>query len=81
VARHRSRFCDADQDQLDRLTEGLMKKIFHPAMGKIRDWSGKEELGALRIDTIYELFELPRRKDLAEPAQPDQDAEDEEAQG
>ncbi len=84
VARHRSRFCDADQDQLDRLTEGLMKKIIHPAMGRIRDWSGKEELGALRIDTVYELFELPRRpsrpsrKDLAQSVQ---DAKDEESEG
>jgi glutamyl-tRNA reductase len=84
VARHRSRFCDADQDQLDQLTEGLMKKIIHPAMGRIRDWSGKEELGALRIDTVYELFELPRRpsrpsrKDLAQSVQ---DAKDEESEG
>ncbi len=87
VARYRGRFCDEDQEQLDRLTEGLMKKIFHPAMGRIRDWSSKGKLGALRIDTIYELFELPRppgrpnqrgqpgQEDLA---QPEQDASDEE---
>ncbi len=87
VARYRGRFCDEDQEQLDRLTEGLMKKIIHPAMGRIRDWSGKEELGALRIDTIYELFELPRRPGQpGQPgqddlAQPEQDAGDEESQG
>ena len=81
VARHRSRFCDADQEQLDRLTEGLMKKIIHPAMDRIRDWSGKEELGALRIDTVHELFELPRRPSRKGLAQPDQDAKDEESQG
>jgi glutamyl-tRNA reductase len=60
VARYSKRFCDEDQKQLERLTEGLMKKILHPAMGRIRDWSGKEELGSLRIDTIYELFDLQR---------------------
>ena len=73
VARYRGRFCDEDQEQLDRLTEGLVKKIFHPAMGKIRDWSGKGERDTLRIDTIYELFDLPRP-----PGQPDPHAGDEE---
>jgi glutamyl-tRNA reductase len=87
VARYRGRFCDDDQEQLDRLTEGLMKKIIHPAMGRIRDWSGKEELGALRIDTIYELFELTHRPSQPghpgneDHAQPDQDAGDEESKG
>ena len=83
VARYRGRFCDEDQEQLDRLTEGLMKKIIHPAMDRIRDWSGKEDLGALRIDTIYELFELPRRPGQPgqdDLAQPEQDAVDEESQ-
>ena len=60
VARYGGRFCGKDREQLDRLTESLMKKILHPAMDKIRGWSGSGHLGSLRIDTIYELLDLPR---------------------
>jgi hypothetical protein len=45
-----------------------MKKILHPAMDKIRGWSGSGHLGSLRIDTIYELLDLPRGEE-DDPAQ------------
>jgi len=67
VARYGGRFCEDDREQLDRLTESLMKKILHPAMDKIRGWSGSGHLGSLRIDTIYELLDLPRRDESDSP--------------
>jgi glutamyl-tRNA reductase len=76
VARYGGRFCEEDRAQLDRLTESLMKKILHPAMAKIRGWSGGGHLGSLRIDTIYELLDLPRR-DEGEPPHPDGEPEGE----
>jgi glutamyl-tRNA reductase len=60
LARHRKRFCREDREQLELLTESLVNKILHPLMGHVRDWSDAEELGALRIDTLYEAFDLDR---------------------
>jgi len=62
VARYGGRFCNKDREELDRLTESIMKKVLHPAMDRIRSWSGAGHLGSLRIDTIYELFDLPREQ-------------------
>jgi len=73
VVRYGSRFCPEDREELERLTEGLMKKILHPAMVQIRNWSGSGHLGSLRIDTIYELFELARGE--KDPSQGDEDEE------
>jgi glutamyl-tRNA reductase len=66
VDRHRKRFCQEDSEHVDRLTEGVVNKILHPLMTHIRQWSNDDELGALRIDTIYEAFELPRSRDSSE---------------
>ena len=63
VARHRKRFSDPDSEHIDRLTEGVVNKILHPLMSHIREWSEDDDLGALRIDTIYEAFELPHSTD------------------
>jgi glutamyl-tRNA reductase len=60
VERHRKRFCGADREQVDLLTESLVNKILHPIMGRVRAWSDEGDLGALRIDTLYEAFELER---------------------
>jgi glutamyl-tRNA reductase len=60
LARHGKRFSKEDLEKADRLTESLVNKILHPLMVRIRNWSGAEELGALHIDTVYELFDLPR---------------------
>jgi glutamyl-tRNA reductase len=62
VSRHRKRFCREDREQLDLLTESVINKILHPLMGHVRDWSQAGELGALRIDTLYEAFDLERPK-------------------
>jgi hypothetical protein len=35
-------------------------------MSHLREWSEEEELGAVRIDTIYELFDLPRSQDSSD---------------
>ena len=69
VARHAKRFCPEDQEQLDRLTESILNKILHPMMTNVRDWSGDGQLGALRIDTLYEAFGLEREPspDAGEP--------------
>ncbi|MFQ5789700.1 MAG: glutamyl-tRNA reductase [Acidobacteriota bacterium] len=66
VARHRKRFRPEDWDQMDRVTQSLINKILHPLMGHIRDWGGDEELGALRIDTLYEVFDLNRSTEKTE---------------
>lgn len=65
ISRHRKRFCRDDREQLDLLTESLVNKILHPLMGHVRDWSESDagELGALRIDTLYEAFDLERPDD------------------
>ena len=65
VERHRKRFCGADREQVDLLTESLVNKILHPVMSRVREWSDEGDLGALRIDTLYEAFDLdrPRRGD------------------
>ena len=76
VARYGGRFCREDREQLERLTESLMKKILHPAMDKIRGWSGSGHLGSLRIDTIYELLDLSRSE--GDPDQPEHDNEKKE---
>ena len=60
VERHRKRFCSTDREQVDLLTESLVNKILHPIMGRVREWSDQGDLGALRIDTLYEAFELER---------------------
>ena len=64
LSRHRKRFCREDREQLDLLTESLVNKILHPLMGHVRDWTETEsdagEFGALRIDTLYEAFDLER---------------------
>lgn len=60
LARHQKRFCDADQAQAELLTESLVNKILHPLMSTVREWSDSGELGAVRIDTLYEAFELDR---------------------
>jgi glutamyl-tRNA reductase len=60
LSRHRKRFCCDDREQLDLLTESVVNKILHPLMGHVRDWSHAGELGALRIDTLYEAFDLER---------------------
>ena len=52
------RFSEQDSEHIDRLTESVVNKILHPLMGHIREWSEDDDLGALRIDTIYEAFEL-----------------------
>jgi glutamyl-tRNA reductase len=65
VERHRKRFCGADRDQVDLLTESLVNKILHTVMSRVREWSEEGDLGALRIDALYEAFDLerPRRGD------------------
>ncbi len=65
VERHRKRFCGADREQVDLLTESLVNKILHPIMSRVRQWSDEGDLGALRIDTLYEAFELDRPGDPA----------------
>jgi glutamyl-tRNA reductase len=60
VERHRKRFCGADREQVDRLTESLVNKILHPLMNRVRSWSDEGDLGELRIDTLYEAFDLER---------------------
>lgn len=60
VERHRKRFCGADREQVDLLTESLVNKILHPVMSRVREWSDEGDLGALRIDTLYEAFDLDR---------------------
>jgi glutamyl-tRNA reductase len=60
LARHGKRFCDQDREELDKLTDSLVNKILHPVMSQVRDWSDSGDLGALRIDTIYEAFALER---------------------
>jgi glutamyl-tRNA reductase len=60
VERHRKRFCDADREQVDLLSESLVNKILHPVMSRVREWSDQGDLGALRIDTLYEAFDLDR---------------------
>lgn len=66
VSRHRKHFCKEDSEQVDRLTESLINKVLHPLMSHLREWSGDDEMGALRIDTIYEIFDLPRSHDPSE---------------
>lgn len=65
VERHRKRFCGADREQVDLLTESLVNKILHSVMSRVREWSEEGDLGALRIDALYEAFDLerPRRGD------------------
>ena len=65
VERHRKRFCGADREQVDLLTESLVNKILHTVMSRVREWSEEGDLGALRIDALYEAFDLerPRRGD------------------
>ncbi len=58
--RHQKRFCRDDREQVDLLTESLVNKILHPLMNHVRDWSDAGELSALRIDTLYEAFDLER---------------------
>jgi len=60
VERHRKRFCGADREQVDLLTESLVNKILHPVMSRVREWSDEGDLGALRIDSLYEAFDLDR---------------------
>ncbi len=60
VERHRKRFCGADREQVDLLTESLVNKILHSVMSRVREWSDEGDLGALRIDTLYEAFDLDR---------------------
>jgi len=60
VSRHQKRFCRNDREQIDLLTESLVNKILHPLMSHVRDWSDAGELGGLRIDTLYEAFDLER---------------------
>jgi glutamyl-tRNA reductase len=67
LARHRKRFCREDREQLELLTESIVNKILHPLMGHVRDWSDAGELGALRIDTLYEAFDLERPEAKKKP--------------
>ena len=60
LAKNRKRFCAEDREQIELLTESLVNKILHPLMGHVRDWSDAGELGALRIDSLYEAFDLKR---------------------
>ncbi len=60
VSRNRKRFCSGDREQLDLITESLVNKILHPLMSQVRIWSDQGDLGALRIDTLYEAFGLDR---------------------
>jgi glutamyl-tRNA reductase len=60
LERHRKRFCSGDREQAELLTESLVNKILHPLMGHVREWGDAGELGALRIDTLYEAFDLDR---------------------
>ena len=60
IERHGKRFCDRDREQIELLTESLVKKILHPIMGQARQWSDDEEIGTLRIDSLYEAFNLER---------------------
>jgi len=60
LGRHRKRFCREDREQIDLLTESLVNKLLHPLMGHVRQWSDTGELGALRIDSLYEAFDLER---------------------
>jgi glutamyl-tRNA reductase len=66
VARHRKRFANQDSEHIDRLTESVINKILHPLMSHIRRWGEDEDLGPLRIDTIYEAFDLPRSQDASD---------------
>jgi hypothetical protein len=44
----------------------MINKILHPLMSHIRSWGEDEDLGPLRIDTIYEAFDLPRSEDSSD---------------
>ena len=58
ISRHKKRFCLEDRNQLELLTESLVKKILHPLMYHVREWSDESDLGSLRIDTLYKAFDL-----------------------
>ena len=58
VSRHQKRFCPEDREQLELLTESLVKKILHPLMSHVREWSDEGDLGSMRIDTLYKAFDL-----------------------
>jgi len=60
LARHQRRFCDDDKEQADLLTESLVNKILHPLMSRVREWGDSGELGAVRIDMLYEAFDIER---------------------
>ena len=60
LRRHQKRFCKEDREQADRLTESLVNKILHPLMQQVRTWSEDGNRGALRIDSLYEAFDLER---------------------
>ena len=65
IERHGKRFCDKDREQIELLTESLVKKNLHRIMGQARKWSDDEEIGTLRIDSLYEVFDLERPEDSA----------------
>jgi len=67
VEKHRKRFEGEHWDDLDALTRGIIGKILHSPLEKLKECDGKTSHGMARLEATRELFGLD------EPEHPEQD--------
>ncbi len=58
VQRYGGQYCDDDIEKLDQFTKTLMNRILHVPLTRLRAFSQDERWGAIRLDTVRELFGL-----------------------
>jgi glutamyl-tRNA reductase len=58
IDRYGHQFNEKDREQLDQFTRTMMNRILHQPLTRLRDFTRDTQWGALRLDTVRELFGL-----------------------
>jgi glutamyl-tRNA reductase len=61
IRRYGHQFTDHDREQLDQFTRTLVKKILHQPLTQLRVIARDSQSGAVRLDTVRELFGLGKQ--------------------
>jgi glutamyl-tRNA reductase len=58
VSKYGRRFCEADREELEALTRGIVSKLLHEPTLRIRGFHERDARSVWRLDTVRQLFGL-----------------------
>ncbi len=63
IERYGYQFAETDREQLDRFTRTMLNRILHTPLTQLRTYAGDTRWGAVRLDTVRDLFGLEAEED------------------